>query len=295
MLLLVVCAAVACIGYYVRELMITHLKYHGFWHYVVRVVSVMVTVFAIILSIQFFSALNPAESLGAGPTEDLQFKVSNLAKRLTDIFLSVLILTLLFPLLVFVSLLILILEGYPIFYISKRYIALDQCVSVLKFRTMVKDATSPKYRLKERYMRGGYLDIPLDCEVYTPIGRLLERTQIVETLQLFNVLLHGMSLIGNRPLPRDNINLLKQFDGWEGRFASPTGLTGLSQIVGKLNQTPQERLELECSYSNLYRDKGANILLCDVYIVYYTIRLLFLKKALPIDQARRIVLTATGK
>ena len=139
-------------------------------------------------------------------------------------------------------------------------------------------------------MRDGYLDIPLYCEVYTPIGRFLERTQLVEILQLFNILFHGMSLIGNRPLPRENIELLKQFPGWEGRFDSPAGITGLSQVVGKLNQTPQERLELECLYSNAYKSRNGNIFLCDLYIAYYTVRLLLFDQPLSIEGARRLLI-----
>ena len=159
---------------------------------------------------------------------------------------------------------------------------------------MVRDATSPKYRLRDRYMRDGYLDIPLDCEVYTPLGRLLERTQLVEVLQLFNILFHGMSLIGNRPLPLENIELLKRFKGWEARFDSPAGLTGLSQVVGKLNQSPAERLELESLYSSIYRSKNGNILLCDLFIYYYTIRLLLFGTYLSHEQAKRLATTASG-
>ena len=120
----------------------------------------------------------------------------------------------------------------------------DRTIPVFKFRTMVRDATSPKYRLAERYMRDGYLDIPLSCEVYTPLGRLLERLQIVELPQMLNVLFHGMSIIGNRPLPQDNVRCLQKHDGWEQRFDCPAGISGISQIVGKLNLRPEERLSL---------------------------------------------------
>ena len=205
------------------------------------------------------------------------------------------LLLLLSPVLLVIPLLIFIVEGYPVFYISKRYISLSNCVSVLKFRTMVRDATSPKYRLRERFMRSGYLDIPLSCEVYTPLGRILERTQLVEILQLFNVLLHGMSLIGNRPLPLDNIKLLQQFEGWEHRFDSPAGLTGITQVVGKLNQTPEQRLELECMYSKLYKTEGANIFRCDLCIAYYTVRMLFTGKTLPIEEAHRLIQSVSPK
>ena len=217
------------------------------------------------------------------------FKWSNLAKRVVDLLLSIALLVVLSPVLIIVTVLIFILEGSPAFYISQRYISVGHCVSVLKFRTMVRDARSPKYRLRERFMRNGFLDIPLDCEVYTPFGRLLERTQMVETLQLFNILLHRMSLIGNRPLPLDNIELLEQFKGWHGRFASPAGITGLSQVVGKLNQSPEDRLSLESRYSALYRNPKANIFRCDLYIAFYTLRLVLTGKALSGTEADRIL------
>ena len=285
-------AGVATAGYWLRELMISALSYHSIWHYLTRFVLLVGGTFAVILLIQSLSTRNPTETLGASPLPEPEFKFSNLCKRLVDIMLSIALLTLLFPALIVISFVIFILEGYPVFYISQRYISLDQCVLILKFRTMARDATAPKYRLRERFMKDGFLDIPLDCEVYTPIGRFLERTQIVEILQLFNVLLHGMSLIGNRPLPRENVVLLQKFTGWEQRFGSPAGLTGLSQVVGKMNQGPQGRLELEGMYTNMYRAKGSNILWCDMRIAYYTVRLLLFKKTLPVEDAMHMVSTA---
>ncbi len=262
--------------------------------YLAQTIAVLGVGLVAFLMIQLFAVRSPTDTVGLSTPVEIEFKVSNFLKRVADILFSLLLLALLFPVLILVSTLLFVLEGYPVFYISRRYISLDQCVSILKFRTMAKDATSPKYRLRERYMRDGYLDIPLDCEVYTPIGRILERTQLVEVLQLFNVLFHGMSLIGNRPLPLENIQLLKQFKGWEARFDSPAGLTGLSQVVGKLNQSPAQRLELESLYSSVYRSKSGNILLCDLFIVYYTVRLLLFGKYLSLEQARQLAIAASG-
>ena len=115
-----------------------------------------------------------------------------ICKRLIDIILASIILVLTLPVTISVAILCLVLQGWPIFYISRRCVSPDRTIPVFKFRTMVRDATSPKYRLAERYMRDGYLDIPLSCEVYTPLGRLLERMQIVELPQMLNVLFHGM-------------------------------------------------------------------------------------------------------
>lgn len=214
--------------------------------------------------------------------------VYQILKRVIDIAVAFVLLVLIFPLLVMVGVLIFILEGWPILYISRRFVARDRSIPIFKFRTMVRDAKSPKYRLNERFMREGYLDIPLGCEVYTPIGRILERTQMVEFLQLFNVLFHGVSLVGNRPLPKENLELLKKFDGWQERFDSPAGITGITQVVGKMEQQPQERIELERLYSRLYRN--GNVLKCDFLIALYTVRLVLFGKPLSIDSARQLLM-----
>lgn len=192
-----------------------------------------------------------------------------LAKRCIDLSVAGLLLIALSPLLAIVALLVLVLEGRPVFYVSRRHVGPTRCIPVLKFRTMVRDATSPKYRLRERFMRGGYLDIPRNCEVYTPIGRILERAQIVELPQLWNILFHGMSLIGNRPLPSENVRCLSQYEEWQERFWSPAGISGIAQIVGKLNLEPEERLALESAYSEVYQH--GNLVLCDLLVVWYTL------------------------
>jgi lipopolysaccharide/colanic/teichoic acid biosynthesis glycosyltransferase len=191
-----------------------------------------------------------------------------LLKRLLDLLVAAPLLLLLAPVFLGATVLLLLFEGRPIFYISTRYIGLNRPVRIIKFRTMVRDACSPKYRLRERFMRDGYLDIPLSCEVYTPIGRHLERLQIVELPQLLNVLMNGMSLVGNRPLPRENLELLSQFPLWEKRFESPAGITGIAQVVGKLNLTPSQRLRLESLYSKVYLE--GEIIRCDLAIAWVT-------------------------
>ncbi len=249
---------------------------------------------SLLLLIQLLAVRSPTDFDGTISPIQTYAKPSNFAKRFLDVTISILLLIILFPILIIVSALILIVEGYPIFYVSKRFISADRSVSIYKFRTMARDANSPKYRLRERFMREGYLDIPLDCEVYTALGRILERTQLVEVLQLSNVIVHGMSLVGNRPLPKDNIDLLKQFGGWEGRFDSPAGITGISQIVGKLTLEPKDRIELECLYSSLYKSKTGNILYCDMLILFYTAQILLFGTPISLERARQLIARARG-
>ena len=213
--------------------------------------------------------------------------VYRIIKRGIDLIISVSLLLALAPILLLIMLAILVLEGRPVFYISKRHVTVEREVPIAKFRTMVRDAKSEKFNLSGRFMQDGYLDIPVSCEVYTDIGRFLEKSQLVEIMQLLNVIFHGMSLIGNRPLPKDNVNLLRKLPGWEERFASPAGMTGISQVVGKFNLKPTDRLELEKLYSKVYLN--GNVLKCDLQIIYFTLRLILTGKTIPIDYAYRML------
>jgi len=223
----------------------------------------------------------------------LRFR-NRVLKRSFDILVTAILLLVLAPVFLCATVLLLLTQGRPIFYVSTRYIGLNRPVRVIKLRTMVRDACSAKYRLKDRFMRDGYLDIPLDCDVYTPIGRILERLQIVELPQLLNVLIHGMSLVGNRPLPKENMELLARFPAWEKRFESPGGITGISQVVGKLNLTPAKRLRLESLYSKVYQE--GNIIRCDLLIAWHTTAgVLLQNEGITLDRAEALLQSCIPK
>ena len=198
-------------------------------------------------------------------------------KKIEDLIFAFSILAIFSPVLFLITIISLFMQGLPIFYVSKRMIKSNKEIKILKFRTMIKDAKDPKYELEKKYMIKGYLDIPLESEVYTPLGRFLEKSQIVETPQLLHIFFGKISFIGNRPLPRHNVEIVKKNfpDKWHLRFDSPAGLTGISQVVGKFNLTPEERIEIESLYSEVYNN--GNILKADAYIFFSTIILLILR------------------
>lgn len=200
-------------------------------------------------------------------------------KKLEDIIFSLTALIIFLPIIILSIVISFFVQGRPIFYVSERFVGINKKIHIIKFRTMVKNAKDPKFGLEEKYMKDGYLDVPLFSEVYTPFGRLLEKTQIVEILQVFHVLLNHMSFVGNRPLPENNIKALKiRFpDTWEERFKSPSGMTGIAQVAGKFNLNSEQRLELETLYSKVYNE--GNVLKADAYIFFSTIILLLLKDA----------------
>jgi lipopolysaccharide/colanic/teichoic acid biosynthesis glycosyltransferase len=223
-------------------------------------------------------------------SDSRDWTAAQVIKRCVDLFLAIVLLVILSPLLLLASLLILVFEGRPIFYISRRHISASQAVLILKFRSMVKDAKEPKYRLNERFMRDGYLDVPLTCEVYTPMGHLLERTQLVEIPQLLNILIHGLSFVGNRPLPAANVAHLKaNFPDWAERFDSPAGITGIAQVVGRRNLTPNDRIELESLYSHVYQ--YGNILKCDLKIIFITAWVVLFAEGITVSRARELLMS----
>ena len=83
---------------------------------------------------------------------------------------------------------------------------------------------------------------------------------------------------------------------WKKRFDSPCGMTGIAQVVGKFNLTPEKRLELESLYSEVY-NKG-NVLKADAYIFFSTAILLFVREAVAYrsyDSAKKMLISCLHK
>jgi len=219
-------------------------------------------------------------------------------KKVEDIIFSLFTIIIFLPIIIIIVILSFFIQGRPIFYISERIVGFQKKIHIIKFRTMVKDAKDPKWGLEEKYMKDGYLDVPVYSKVYTPFGRFLEKTQLVEILQVFQVLFNHMSFIGNRPLPEKNVELLKKrfTYKWQERFKSPAGMTGITQVAGKFNLTSEQRLELESLYSKVYNE--GNILKADAYIFFSTIILLLLKDASAYrsyDSAKNVLVACLRK
>ena len=111
-----------------------------------------------------------------------------IVKRLLDILISIIAITLLLPLLVFISFTILITSGLPVFYLQER-VGKDWIrFKIIKFRTMINNAEKIRPSISI-----------LNDERITFIGKYLRKSKLDELPQLINVLIGDMSLVGPRP------------------------------------------------------------------------------------------------
>ncbi len=100
----------------------------------------------------------------------------------------------------------------------------------------------------------------------TKVGRFIRKYSLDELPQLINVLKGDMSIVGNRPLPLYEAELLTQ-DGSVERFIAPAGLTGLWQVKKRGdsgNLSAEERKELDIYYARHYS------LWLDIKIIFRT-------------------------
>ncbi|WP_435624547.1 sugar transferase [Flagellimonas sp.] len=112
----------------------------------------------------------------------------------------------------------------------------------------------------------------------TKVGHIIRKLSIDELPQLINVLKGDMSIVGNRPLPLYEAEMLTT-DEWTDRFNGPAGITGLWQVEARgrsSKMSPEERKQLDIKYVEYANSKYAFIL--DMWIVLRTFKAVFQKE-----------------
>ena len=166
-------------------------------------------------------------------------------KRLTDIVLSSIALVALTPLLLVVAVLVKTTSKGPVFYTDKRIGRNNELFMFPKFRSMYKDADtmrssvlgSPDESMPDRYKQDPRI---------TPFGRFIRRWSIDELPQIWCVLIGTMSLVGPRPILREEA--LDVGDKNQSRFIAKPGLTGLWQVSGRKETLWENRMQQDVLY-----------------------------------------------
>jgi lipopolysaccharide/colanic/teichoic acid biosynthesis glycosyltransferase len=117
--------------------------------------------------------------------------------------------------------LILKLTGeHDIFYGQKRVGKCGEDFKLLKFATMLRNSPN---------MEGGLYTLKDDPRIL-PMGKFLRKTKINELPQLVNIFVGQMSVIGYRPLVRDQFDFYSE-DNKKNLYNAKPGLSGLGSIA----------------------------------------------------------------
>lgn len=167
-------------------------------------------------------------------------------KRTFDVLFSAFLVVLGLPLWLLVAAAIKLGSRGPVFYVDRRIGVGEREFGMLKFRTMVADAAAQQDRLEQSNEASGALFKIRDDPRVTGVGRLLRRLSIDELPQLANVLRGQMSLVGPRPLPLRDHELLE--DWHRARYLVLPGMTGLWQISGRSGLAFDDLVRLDFTY-----------------------------------------------
>ena len=185
------------------------------------------------------------------PKQNLQRPAARALKRFFDIVVAWTMVLFLTPLFVAFSVLIK-LDGGPVVFGHERVGRNGKPFECLKFRTMVADADARLARHLDRDpdARAEWVasfKLKHDPRI-TWIGRFLRKTSLDELPQLLNVIRGEMSLVGPRPVIREE---LERYYGCEAAHYTKAlpGITGLWQVSGRNDTTYAERVRLDAWYA----------------------------------------------
>jgi lipopolysaccharide/colanic/teichoic acid biosynthesis glycosyltransferase len=185
-------------------------------------------------------------------------KVYSWFKYFFDIFFVIIFSPLILLLLIFFSVLLLIFDGFPIFYVSERVGKNYRIFKMYKFRTM--KSNSIDLRNPDGSTYNSYND-----QRVTFIGNIYRKFSIDEIPQLLNVLKGEMSLVGPRPDLPDQVIIYDNLKLDKLRFLLKPGITGYAQLKARNSVSLRDRNLLDNHYYYNYS------FILDIKILFLTI------------------------
>ncbi len=198
--------------------------------------------------------------------------------RALSLLTSVIGLIVLAPVLSLIMLLIKLDSRGPVFFVQERVGRCGRSFRLIKFRTM-----HPVSRPTSEWERD-------NCDRITRVGKWLRRFRLDELPQLVNVLRGDMNLVGPRPHPVTNLELmilavrnLSEVSGdavpyYSLRCSVRPGITGWAQIRYRYANTLEEEMEKVCY--DLYYLKHMSFWL-DLQILFETAKIVLSGMSVP--------------
>lgn len=200
--------------------------------------------------------------------------IYSLTKRLIDIIGAIIGLIIATPVFVVLSIIYLFGESKgPLFFKQLRYGKNGKLFNIYKFRSMVVNADEKLKQNKalyQKYINNNYKLEQHEDPRITKLGAFLRKTSLDEIPQLINVLKGDMSLVGPRPIVKEE---LKEYGKKRTDFLSvKPGMTGYWQVSGRSNVGYPDRVEIELFY--VYNQS----IFLDIKILFQTVIAVFRKK-----------------
>ena len=138
------------------------------------------------------------------------------------------------PFLLFATLVIILEDGIPVFFIQERVGKNNKTFKIIKIRTLKKDAPNTgTHQLDQKYQLIS--------------GKLFRKIKLDEFPQLINVIKGDINLIGPRPGLISQTELTKTRSA-KGIYEIKPGITGLSQVLGYDMSDPIKLAEIDKLY-----------------------------------------------
>jgi putative colanic acid biosysnthesis UDP-glucose lipid carrier transferase len=191
------------------------------------------------------------------------FKGTNgFIKRASDIFFSLAILILIFPVLIIIGVAVKLGSPGPMIFKQRRYGLDGEEILVYKFRSMSVTEDGGAIRQAQKN----------DSRI-TPLGAFLRKSSLDELPQFINVLQGRMSIVGPRPHAVAHNELYRKLiKGYMVRHKVKPGITGWAQVNGYRGETDtldkmQGRIDYDLDYLRNWS------LRLDTFIILKTVRL----------------------
>jgi Undecaprenyl-phosphate galactose phosphotransferase WbaP len=209
--------------------------------------------------------------LGFATTNKLKMFWNLGIKRFLDLFIVFAGGIIISPALLLFALLVKISSPGPVLYGHTRLGLNGRPFTAYKFRSMVVDAEKQLEALlesdpeaREQWEKNHKLK--KDPRI-TAVGRFLRRTSIDEFPQLINIIKGEMSLVGPRPIVREEV---KKYGGdFDRIFSIKPGLTGLWQVSGRSDTDYVSRVSFDTYYLQNWS------VWLDLWILYKTTGVVF--------------------
>ena len=190
-----------------------------------------------------------------------------LIKNIIDKILSLIFLIITFPLILIFSILIIIEDGFPIFFRQKRTGWDGKSFEIFKLRSLNKENNDPQDQ-----------QVKFGDERLLKMGKIIRRLSIDELPQFYNVLKGDMSIVGPRPHMIEHTKYYSiEVKNFMQRHKCLPGITGWAQVHGLRGPTSDEGTMAKRYQYDLYYIKNWHLML-DLYIMIKTMFVILLQK-----------------